>query len=251
VKTGSPFFIPKQGGKCMPDEVKDEKKVGQEGDATPVKDSTVTDPYKEVFGDDAGNKQSVIEEPTDQRDRSMLGRRVKRNEDIVNTLVSKIDTLVERLGSSQGQTQNYNTYEDQEDEEFFRKADRYEKIKSDRHAKYESAYLTKIRQLGMGDPDGREIFAEMQERFNVVRSSNPELDAETNWAKAEASLLRKKFSPNKPNVRSERNTASTDLGVNATNDSTASQEVQLDPFAQEYVARTGMKKEKIESALKK
>lgn len=233
----------------MPDEVKDKKDVGQTGDATPQKDTTVTDPYKEVFGEEDG-RQNIGDEPTDQRDRSQLGRRVKRVEDSVNTLVSKLDTFVERLGNAPMQRQDYVPYEEQQDEEFFRKADKYERIKEERRTKYENTYMNKIRQLASGDPSAKEIYDEMFTNFNVVRSSNPEIDAETNWAKAEASILRKKVIPNKANVKGERNTAPTDLGVNATNDSVSSTEPQLDEFAKEYVARTGMSKEKVEAALK-
>lgn len=225
---------------------KDEKKIGQEGDATPVKDSTVPDPYKEVF--DEKDDAKGIDESTDQRDRSQLGRRVKRMEDNVNTLVSKLDIFIEGVGRTS--TPNYQNYDEPEDEEFIRKMEKYERKKSDRQTNYEKNYITKVRQLGSGDPDYKEVFDEMYANFNKVHSGDPDLDARLNWADARVSVLNKKISPNKPNVRGERNTASTDLGVNATNDSIATSEVQLDEFAKEFVSRTGMKKETVDKAFK-
>jgi hypothetical protein len=228
----------------------DENKVGQDGNATPGKDSTVTDPSKQVFGDGEDGKLGDAGEPTDQRERSNLGRRVKRMEDTVNTLLSKLDNFVDNVGRGAIQTQNYQNYDDEEDEEFIRKMQKYEKKKVDRQKDYEKNYISKVRQLGSGEPDYKEIFDEMYSNFNVIHSGDPEIDARLNWADARASVLSKKISPNRPNVKGERNTASTDLGVNAINDSATSSEVQLDDFAKEFVAHTGMKKEKVESALK-
>jgi len=225
----------------------DEKKVGLGSDAAPEKDSTVTDPSEQVF-----DTKGIPAEPTDPSERSQMGRRVKRVEDSVNTLVSKLDSFVETLGRTQSYgTQYGNQYQEEEiDEDFVRKMTIYEKKKLDRQKNYEKNYVAKVRQLGSGDSDYKEIFDEMYNNFNAIHTGDPEIDADINWSKAQSSLLKRKLSPNKPNVKGERNTASTDLGVNATNDSSASQEVQLDDFAKEYVARTGMKQEKVQGALK-
>lgn len=226
----------------------DKEKVGQEADATPdkVQASTVADPSAQVFD------TRVEDEPTDPRDRSQLGRRVKRVEDSVNTLVSKLNSFVDTLGRTQSYgTQYGNQYQEEEiDEDFLRKMTVYEKRKIEKQKSYEENYVNRIRRLGSGDQDYKEIYDEMYNNFNVIHSGDPEIDAEINWSKAQASVLKKKVSPNKPNVKGERNTAPTDLGVNATNDSTATTEIQLDDYAKEYVTRTGMKKESIEKAVK-
>jgi hypothetical protein len=54
----------------------------------------------------------------------------------------------------------------------------------------------------------------------------------------------------KANVKGQRDTASTNLNITTRQEDTEEKEVELDEFAKEFVAKTGMKKESYKEALK-
>jgi len=204
-------------------------------------------------------KEEIEEEPLDQKERTKLGRKVERIEDTLNTFLEKMDTFLEV------QTRSQSSRDKEPEEELpevvstssdvFKVLDTWERKKAERvqteKENYEKGYLKRFRQLQTEDPDSsEEVFKEMFEHFNVARTGNSEVDAELNYAKAKASLLSRQGPRKaKPNVRSETPGVSTDMSVESKSSSSRTKNIDLDPFAKEFVEKIGMKPEEIEAAL--
>lgn len=203
--------------------------------------------------------QKEVEEPEDQRERSQLGRRVRRVEDSLTTILSKLDSALERrepnynIPSSQQTSSSFDndvpevitTYDD------FKKAQKkYRDDETKEQRKYEENYFRKLDQLRTENSDlHQETVDEMMANFNVKHSGDANVDAELNYSKAQTSLLKKKVGTIKPKVKGEKLTSSTNLSVESRETSATTSEPQLDEFASEYAKKVGMNGESVKKAL--
>ncbi len=209
------------------------------------------------------------EEPTDHGERSRMGRRIKRTEDMLDRILTKLDSI------------NYPTDRDtrrgrepivgEEVPEVVSTPEDVERVINARDRKiqeeqgrYEQGYistLNKIRPKNLDVKEETEIHEatlDLMEKewkvFGLRRSDYPNLDAELNYSKAKAAILSRKMAspkPIKPNVKGERPVVSTNLSVStSTETSTSTGLPPLDEFAADFVKRTGMKEESVREALK-
>jgi len=213
------------------------------------------------------------EEPTEHGERSKMGRRIKRTEDMLDRILTKLDSI------------NYPTDRDTRrgreavvEEEFsggiptpeeVRKISRADRRQEEREiqeeqGRYEQGYistLNKIRPKNLDVKEEAEIHEatlDLMEKewklFGLRRSDYPNLDAELNYSKAKAAILSRKMAspkPIKPNVKGERPVVSTNLSVSSGSESQPSTGLPpLDEFAADFVKRTGMKEESVREALK-
>jgi hypothetical protein len=210
------------------------------------------------------------EEPVDPRERSNLGRKVKRLEDELTNFNSKMDTLLSRLTSPQPQYQQEDEVPDiistSEDVLKLLKSPKgkeaYKTLREDeakeretQKEEYERKYFIASEKMKDDNPDmHKEIFDEMLKNFNLVRTGTPEIDAELNYIKAKASLLSKRMAapakPKPPNVKGDKNAIPAGLNVGSTNDAERGQEINLDADALEFLKKTGMSMDSAKSALK-
>ena len=236
-----------------------EKKVSQ--DKAAVTESTTgesTEALDNAYQEAQEKKDTKAVEKTPEQlaheERSNLGRKVKKLEE---TLAEMNEALQELRGS---RSATGTTTKTEDIPEYIATPDDVEKYLTARERRqleeqkaYRGAYAKSFRKVGSEDPDlYEEVFNEMFEHFNVVRTGNPEVDAELNYAKAKASVLAKKTSkPNpKANVKGGKSEVSTNLSVESRADETPLADVQLDDFAKEFVAKTKMKTESVKDALK-
>lgn len=210
------------------------------------------------------------EEPVDSRERSNLGRKVKRLEDELTNFNSKMDTLLSRFPQPQPAYQQeeeipeiiatsedvlkllrspkgkemYKTLKDEETQEQAKERD-----------KYEREYFIASEKMKDDNPEmHQEIFDEMLKNFNKVRTGTPEIDAELNYTRAKASVLSKRIAapakPKPPNVKGGGSAIPAGLSVGSTNDTEHEKELNLDADALEFLKKTGMSMDSAKSALK-
>ncbi len=201
----------------------------------------------------------IIDTPT-QADRTQLGRKVKRLEESLETILQKLDQIGQvQIPSHQqvGTTDDVPEFVSTPDD--VKKI--YRKIREEEQSvaeKYQTSYARAIYKMEneIDDPKlaeevEHEIFANPQ-AFNKVLSDNPSIDAEVNFNKAMASVLRKKLATpqkTKPNVKGETPIAPTGATVGSTSKGTSEAPIELDDFAKEFVKVTGMSPEHVKAAL--
>ncbi len=208
------------------------------------------------------------EEPTEHGERSKMGRRIKRTEDMLDRILTKLDSINypqdrdTRRGRNEVNEEIPEVVSTPEDVERVINA-RDRKIQEEQ-GRYEQGYistLNKIRPKNLDVKEESEIHEatlDLMEKewkvFGLRRSDYPNLDAELNYSKAKAAILSRKMAspkPIKPNVKGERPVVSTNLSVSTgTDTSTSTGLPPLDEFAADFVKRTGMKEESVREALK-
>ncbi len=204
--------------------------------------------------DEIKDTKKEIVDAEDQAERSRLGRRLKRQEEQLGNLESKMDAFFTRFESLQSNQAIQTQEADDITEEDVRKYRLLSKKERDAQEKYSQEYTSSFRKIGIKDDADEvdQVWDEMYKNFNDVRTGDPKLDAEMNYAKAKASVISKKFATVKPkaNVRGERSSVSTNLNVTTHQQESEEKDVELDEYAKEFVAKTGMKKESYTAALK-
>ncbi len=207
------------------------------------------------------------EEPTDHGERSKMGRRIKRTEDMLDRILTKLDSInyPQDRDTRRGNEEIPEVVSTPEDVEKVINA-RDRKIQEEQ-GRYEQGYistLNKIRPKNLDVKEEAEIHEatlDLMEKewkvFGIRRSDYPNLDAELNYSKAKAAILSRKMAspkPIKPNVKGERPVVSTNLSVStSTETSTSTGLPPLDEHATDfvkYLQKQGMKEESIKDAFK-
>jgi len=200
------------------------------------------------------------EELTDHAERSRLGRRVKRMEDYLDQVLSKLDSFTYQHERSRDRTE----IASEEIPEVISTSADVNKVLDARERKihqeqmeYEKKYLGKVTSFASENQEMHEDILGLMDKewkvFGLRHSNLPEYDAELNYLKAKAALLSRKMAQPKPkpNVRGEKPPISTDLSMSSPQElSSSSHEIHLDDFAADYVKRIGMKDESVKEALK-
>lgn len=223
------------------------------------------------------NQPSAPVEPSDNAERSQLGRRVQRMEEslkALSTLESRLGRMMEMMeqgsafappqkhpwetGQPEEMPQYINTPEDFE---------KYERIKRQKEAAesehYQRGYVGYIRSRGLKDvstpPDLQsEIEKELliTGRGKYLRHTNdPIRDAEINYGLAKAEVLSRRYSTdaNRPNVRGDR--PNPPAGVTASTRTAAppSNNVELDEYSRKFIQALGKDPNdpRVQGALKK
>lgn len=206
-------------------------------------------------------KAEEPEEPLDQAERTRLGRRVKRTEETLNTILSRLDSVLEQTRSrhdpepSEEMPEVITTAED-----VLKVVNAYQKRTNqkehDNQLRYESDYIKTTKSLASTNPDLHdEIVDEIMapdSPFNRKITGDAVADARINYSEAKAALLAKKTAMPKqtrPNVRGDK-VANTSLSVETKTTDKVSAPIELDEFAKDFVSKIGMKDDSIRDALK-
>ena len=215
---------------------------------------------KEITKEGRVEAKPKTEEETDEhKERSQLGRKVKKIEDTLTDLSQKLDTYFSNLNrpvvSEKGnELPEYISTPDDLDKHL----DARERKRREATGKYEGAYGVEMRKIGGKDSEEvssevlKEVFT-LDSPFNRYITGNPATDARINYAEAKAAIVSKKIavSKPKPNVKGEKPPGSTNLNVSTGEPESSVGEIQLDDFAQSFVTSTKMKDESVRSALGK
>ena len=220
-------------------------------------------------------------EPTDNAERSRLGRRLKATEDKLDAILAKLE------GQPGGQAQQQPaqvaenvTYDDtyiqnQIDaaiaegklpETIMTPHDQYRVnqfvngLHQTMSNQYAFRYLNTLKApvLKGNTPDDihAEVIEELQKvdsPFNLRRYDNPTVDAQMNYLEAKASVLQKRLAGGKPTTvfrgRPEGSPA-TGTSVSTRTETVVDEMPALDEASQDFIKRTGMSVDSVKSALK-
>lgn len=155
-----------------------------------------------------------VEEPSDNAERSKLGRRVSQMEQLVNSINEKLDFIA---SSSKKEEALVNDPEElltaKEALELFEKlGTKKEQEQLRAKQQYEKTYLQVANSLS-DEEDHEEVFKEMLENYNVKHSNDPKADAIINYKNAKIAILQKKINTPKVPLKGEK--PKVPLGVNA------------------------------------
>ena len=204
----------------------------------------------------------LVPEPTDQSERSQLGRRVKRMEDSFNTLAQKLDQYFSVPQQQQYQQQQPDDPQQQiisTAADVYRVLENHEKRKEMSRQQYSNEFLKEVQNLSYDNPDlhaeiTREMFEVPNSPFNQYRTGNAVADANWNYSRAMAAVLAKRNA--KPTVPipqggqpSRQQQMATGVSLGTRTQTSTAPPVQLDEFAQRFIQKTGMSMESAQRAL--
>ena len=186
------------------------EETGNEEEVIEEEEEEVAFTGKEDTGNDENESGKPPAEPSNNGERSKLGRKVKYIEDTVLGFQEQFEARMNRLdgllasNNRQADTGGYEA-EDDPDEEFIGTKAELKKFLNDYNRdqdaqrqssqiKYEQDYVKTINRLGSEETeeDHKDIYDEMMSHFNVKYSENPMVDAEKNYLKATRSVLKKR-----------------------------------------------------------
>lgn len=193
-------------------------------------------------------------EPSEHGERSELGRKVAalhRRLDGMESVLGKLDDIESKLTSYRPLPKE----ETDDDDVVITKKDLKKtwgelQAEQEREAKkYSDSYLKTLRALGRDNLElHQDVLSEMEKnpQFNQRRSSDPSVDAELNYSKALASVLRKTRANDNP-FKGDKNPQK--ATVTQTNSTKAKTKVELDPLAKEFAEKMGMSDDDVRAAL--
>ncbi len=208
-----------------------------------------------------------LDDATDENHPTKLGRKVKRLEEDWNSINSKLDLLLSKMGGSESVEEEINedsiiataddvlkVFKSQKGKEIYKSLREEETEEENKHRKtYEREYFNTFETFKDNNSDlHKKIVEEMLKNFNVVKTGKPEIDAEINYSNAKASVLSGMISgkkPVKPNVEGDKNKLNIGLDVSTNNDEDRRLDVNLDEYASEFVKKVGMSAESVKKAL--
>src|SRR3972149_3260591 len=238
------------------------------GDAT-VTDDTVTDEAltaalegKETSESEVTAKAAEAEsegqdgQDEDHAEKTRLGRKVKKLEEGMVTK-AEFSQLKNNLDSFMTKPAEQVKAEQFDMPEYVATPDDVEKVIQVREARqrneqetYQKAYVSQMVSMSTGNEQHDEVVKEMMANFNIRRTGNPQIDAELNYAKAQAAVLSRGATKTVP-VKGEKPAAA---GVTVGNTNTQ-RKVTLPKLSAEaesfaaYMIRNGMSEESIAEAL--
>lgn len=210
-----------------------------------------------VEGQGEGDNTPAPEDEATRRDnieRSQLGRKVanlaRMNEETQQTLkqlTENINSLVSGMGKGRDEPFTIPTTKEEMERMF---AD-FQNRQAEYHRKYESGYVSAFDKLLDTESDERlrkQVEDEMLKNFNVKYSDDPARDAEVNFSKALASVLRKSTASAKPqaNVKGQQPQA---VNNGSGNNNNKTKLPELSPEAMDFIKMTGMSADSVQKAL--
>jgi hypothetical protein len=205
----------------------------------------------------------------DQRDRSRLGRRLKRLEGTIETLVSSLESerqqrqIAEYMRSQQPkQTRDFDQDEPSRNDDIVttetdveRVVDKRERRKVEEAERYQNGFVAQLNAFKGNNPKlHQKIVEELITNFNRKITGNPQVDARLNYAEAKAALATKLLASQsqkaKPNVAGGTQSA-TGVSASSTAQKSGKGDIwsRLDKEAADYAKSLKMTEEEVEEAL--
>jgi len=195
-------------------------------------------------------------EPTDQSERSALGRRVKRMEDNVTQFMTRMDEFMTSLQPQQQQ----NTPENEiisTAADVNRVLEQRERVQMQARQKYQNEFLDEVSKLGNENPDlhaeiTREMFEVQNSPFNQYRTGNATADANWNYSRALKAVLAKRYANPQRHTQSVPPPSvnmSTGVPVGTRTQTPALPPVALDEHARLFQRKMGLSDEQVQKYL--
>lgn len=224
------------------------------------------DPEEDLGGEE--EEEVIPAEPSENSERSKLGRKVKYIEDTVINFQESFEEKMNRLEGllvsstrrQQVADEPYGLEDDPDEEVIGTKAElkqflndynkETESTRQENQVKYERDYVQTIKRLGSEETeeDHKDIYDEMMSHFNVRHSNNPLVDAEKNYLKATRSVLKKKVAaPVEKKNPLKGNKPKAPLGAGGNNETMPKKIKPMPKFdaaAQDFMRKSGITPER-------
>lgn len=242
-----------------------------------VTEAVAQEEVTEGIQEEGKQGEPVPEEPTDNAERSRLGRRMKSLEDSLSQLLTKLDTIPNQANAAQPQANAPAKYDDSYMERELQAAidqgiipdtiitpmdqlrvDNYRaQVEEKRSLEYQRGYIDVLKGFG-GNTDNAlhdEIVAELfrvESPYNQRRYGDPAVDAHLNYLEAKAAILEGKMTtPTSKNVfKGKQGTAPTGNHVSTTVQPGEDAAMKLDEVSLQFIKSQGMSEESVRNALK-
>ena len=219
----------------------------------PVTNKTpVEETHEEEIHEEVPPVQASKITPEENAERSKLGRKLASVENALSEVMNRLEYLTKEKEpkEEEGLGGVFEMPTTPEELEAF--IEKREAKKQQSVTKYETNYLTTLDKVRVDDESEHSaIMAEMLTNFNIKHSDNASMDARLNYADAERAMLRKKMATPvapKVNLKGEKpNGTGVDHGTKV--ETKKVKDIELDPYAAEFVAKTGMSKESVNKSL--
>lgn len=239
--------------------------------AEPVVEETVSveaEPTVEGSEDEEGEDEDLDE----HKDRSRMGRRLKRLEGTIESLLHKLEAqeqqrqvreyfLQQQLAAAR---QNPDVHDEPNmeselvstDTDVERVMDKRERRKAEEAERYQNTFVATLNGLAGSNPKMHKVIVnELITNFNKRVTGNPQIDARLNYAEAKSAVMAKIAASKtvekpKPNIAGNTQSA-TGVSASSTAQKTKGADIwsRLDKEAAEYARAVGMKEDDIEAAL--
>jgi hypothetical protein len=233
-------------------------------DAVDDEDLSAEDFDEDVLLDDGDDKQKDL----DNAEKSRLGRKVaamrKEQEDFQGEMRQMLADIQAERRFAQNRTsmtvedEPVNDLDFDDDDpityaDFKRIQEREQQLAKRQTDKYANAYTGVIHQIGAGEQDRNlhdAVVKELMANHNVKRSENGELDAQLNYAKAQAVVFRQLADGKNPLEKNHQVTSPLGGSVHSSDEPRrAKPKHKLDAYAQDLANRMGLSQKEIDEAL--
>jgi hypothetical protein len=195
--------------------------------------------------------QEEVDEEVSQPEKSRLGRRVKALDEKIDSLRTYLEQTITQRREPEPAPRYDTQYEPEELPEYVATADDVIKVMEVRERQvqqqqmaYANAYDSTIQK--MADPEfHNEVVQELMKNNNVRYkpwTHNPAVDAEINYEKALAAVMRTKIKASKPNVLGS-NSLPTGMGMASRPATKPVKTVKLDPISERFMVAAGLTRE--------
>lgn len=229
------------------------------GDIDSNDDGNAADNKADTSGDEGSKSdtsedimaQKIAAEKELQAVKSNLGRKLAAMEANQQELMDKIDSLTYPNSSDNDEDDDFEipTTREEFNAAFEAAKARDLKAAQEKQTRYQKGYLEAVDKLAGEDPVyHEEVYKEMMANFNVKLSDNPALDAEVNYSKAEAAVLRNKFGVKKSPLKGNTEYTNTQSPQKMVQKK-SSKPTKLTGIEEEYAKMMGMTEEQISKAM--
>jgi hypothetical protein len=251
---------------------------GDEGQ-TGVIEAGVSGEIAEDQTEEGKQEDQTPEEPTDNAERSRLGRRMKNLEDSLNQLLSKLDSIPNQANPAQPQSEAPTTvaYDDSFMERELQaaieqgiipdtiitpmdqlKVDKFrQRVEEKQSLEYQRGYINALKGLkgNTADTLHDEVVAELfkvESPYNQKRYGDPGVDARLNYLEAKSAILEGKMTtPTSKSVfRGKQGNVPTGNHVSTTVQPSEDAGMKLDEVSLQFIKSQGMSEESVRKALK-
>lgn len=243
------------------DEVHAELDAAAEDQSTPAEETPESTDTQETPQEETTPQETpeeVPEEPTDNRERSNLGRKVKSLEETMQKFIEQTGALIQTSIKPVKEEPPEPEYEADFVPTNVSELDRWYETKKRKEEKqkeaYQSSYRATLDVLGQDTPleEHQAVVTEMMKNFNIKRSGDGMNDATVNYLNAKVQYLKRANAAPKNPLQKNEGKENKNLGTPAGSPSMkikAPQAVKLDHYAAEFVAKTKMSDESVQAAL--
>ncbi len=219
----------------------------------------VEPPAKEVAVEATPKKEELDDDALDQKTRSWMGRKIAGMRDQIRQELEEeieqrvLNKLKPREEANVDDLEEIVTTKRDVVKVMREEKERETKDERENREKYEKSYIKTARAFSKDNAEIHEdVWKEMMANHNVVRTGNPEVDAELNYLRAKTVVVGSKgvTKPVVANVRSERPEVSTSISTESREISTPPPTIILDPDAKEFLRRIGKGEDWAAEALK-